>query len=165
MVAVRPDYYDVCEEQKFSVLGMGKAQHKRVQRMEIGDRVLFYVNERMVFAATASIASTYFEDETPIWSSTDPEERFVWRVKIKPEVVLDGNHLVDARLIAPRLEYVKKWAPEQWPLAFQGLLHLIPKADFYLLEEEMRRGKRTPLIALTSQDDPNCVLDELAARA
>lgn len=164
MVAVRPDYYDVCEEQKLSVLGMGKAQRKRAQRMEIGDRVLFYVSERMVFAATASIASTYFEDDTPNWPSMDPEERFAWRVKIKSEVVLDGDHVVDARLIAPRMEYVKKWAPEQWPLAFQGLLHLIPKADFYLLEEEMRRGRETPKVALTSDDHSKCALEDLATR-
>ncbi len=164
MVAVRPEYYDVCEEQKLSLLGMGRAQRKRAQRMEVGDRVLFYVSERMVFAATASIASTYFEDDTPTWPAVDPDERFAWRVKLKPEVVLDRAHMVDARLIAPRMEYVKKWAPEQWPLAFQGLLHLIPKADFYLLEEEMRRGRETPHISLTEGTDPTCVLDELAAK-
>ena len=37
----------------------------RVQRMEVGDRVLFYVMERMVFGATASVAATFVEDPTP----------------------------------------------------------------------------------------------------
>ena len=27
---------------------------------------------------------------------------------------------MDANLIAPRLEYVKRWAPEDWYMAFQG---------------------------------------------
>lgn len=164
MVAVRPEYYDKCVEQSFSLLGMGRAQRKRVQRMEIGDRVMFYVTERLVFAATASVTSTYFEDDTPTWPSLDDRKHFAWRVKIAPVVRLDDRHLLDARLIAPRMEYVKKWPPEQWPLAFQGLLHLIPKADFALLEEEMRRGVETPRVSL-GPNAPTCILDEMATRA
>ena len=148
MVAVRPDYYDVCYEQGFTLLGMGRNQRKRVQRMEVGDRVLFYVMERMVFGATASIAATYVEDPTPLWPSLHPDETFAWRVKIKPDVTLDDDHVIDARLLAPTLEYVKKWAPELWHMAFQGPLHLIPKKDFGLIEDEMRRGRPRPDVDL-----------------
>ena len=164
MVAVRPGYYDKCVEQGFSLLGVGRGQRKRAQRMEIGDRVLFYVVERLVFGATASVASTYFEDHTETWPAIEAGENFGWRVKLKPEVTLDGEHVIDARLIAPRMQYVKKWAPEQWPLAFQGLLHLIPKQDFSLIEDEMRRGCVTPPVSLGSDAGP-CLLDELAAKA
>ena len=86
MVAVRPDFYDACVEQKFTVLGMGRIQRKRVQRMELGDRILFYVTGRMVFGATASVSSTYFEDDTPLWPSTEADEHFAWRVKIQSDV-------------------------------------------------------------------------------
>ena len=68
-------------------------------------------------------------------------------MKTKPDVVPDDDHVLDARFIAPRMEYVKRWAPEDWPLAFQGLLHLIPKRDFQLIEHEMRRGRRRPDVA------------------
>ena len=152
MVAVRPDYYDVCVERNFSELGMGKQQRKRVQRMEIGDRVLFYVTNRMVFGAAATVSGAYFEDPAPLWPSVDPGEVYAWRVKIKPDVVLEEDYEVDARLIAPRMEFVKKWPPEEWPLAFQGLLHLVPKKDFQLIEKEMRRGRRRPEIVF--EPDP-----------
>ncbi len=148
MVAVPPDYYDVCVQKNFSVLGMGKQQRKRVQRMEIGDRVLFYIAERMVFAATATISGPYFEDHSPLWPSPDANESYPWRIRTKPDVALDEERQIDARLIAPRMEFVKKWPPEEWPLAFIGLLHLVPKRDFQLLEAEMRRGRRRPRIAL-----------------
>ncbi|MQF87375.1 MAG: EVE domain-containing protein [SAR202 cluster bacterium] len=144
MVAVHEDYYQVCADRKFSVLGMGKQQRKRVQRMEIGDRVLFYVYESATFCAIASISETYFEDETIVWPITDKEDSYSWHVKINADITLDDAHAIDARLIAPRLEYVKKWAPELWPLAFQGLLHLIPKKDFLLIEHEMYRGVKRP---------------------
>ena len=35
--------------------------------------------------------------------------------------------------------YVKRWAPEDWPLAFQGQVHLLSSADYALVEGEMRR--------------------------
>ena len=166
MVAVAPEYYDACREQGFTLLGMGRTQRKRVQRMEVGDRVLFYVNQRMVFGATASVMSTYFEDEAAVWPSPDPEEKFAWRVRTKPDCVTDDEHAIDARFIAPRMEYVKKWAPEQWPLAFQGLLHLVPKRDFGLIEHEMRRGRPRPVVQLGPPDgDAQCVLEEMAAEA
>ena len=148
MVAVHPDYYDVCVERNFSVLGMGKQQRKRVQRMELGDRVLFYITGRMVFGAAATVSGPYFEDSSQVWPSVDPNETYAWRVHTNPDVVLDREHEIDARLIAPRMEFVKKWPPEEWPLAFQGLLHLVPKKDFQLLEREMRRGRRRPSVVL-----------------
>ena len=152
MVAVRPEYYDACVAQDFAALGLGRQQRKRVQRMELGDRVLFYVVERMVFGATASVSGACFEDQTPLWPSPDPEETFAWRVHTRPDVVVDREHTIDARLIAPRMEYVKKWAPEEWPLAFQGLLHLVPKRDFQIIEAEMRKGRRRPEVSL--EPDP-----------
>jgi hypothetical protein len=162
MVAVRPGYYDACVEQKFSVLGMGRQQRKRVQRMELGDRILFYVMEKLVFGAAASVSGTYFEDDTPLWPSVAADENFAWRVQTKPDVVLGDAHMIDARFIAPRMEYVKKWAPEDWPLAFQGLLHLIPKRDFQLIEDEMRRGRVKPRVELVP--DPRHGPDAREAR-
>ena len=52
----------------------------------------------------------------------------------------DEVDFLDARQIGPRMEYVKKWTPERWPLAFHStLLHLIPRKDFSLIEEEMKK--------------------------
>ena len=44
--------------------------------------------------------------------------------------------------LGPRLEYVKRWPPESWHLAFFETLHLIPQRDFRLLEGEMKRVLR-----------------------
>ena len=50
-----------------------------------------------------------------------------------------NDQFMDANLLAPRLEYVKRWNPEDWYMAFQGNLHLLPKNDFVLIEEEMKK--------------------------
>ena len=62
-----------------------------------------------------------------------------WRVQIRSDVVLNWYEYLDARQIAPRMLYVKRWAPEDWPLAFQGQIHLLSSQDFALIESEMRR--------------------------
>ncbi|MBM3940350.1 MAG: EVE domain-containing protein [SAR202 cluster bacterium] len=166
MVAIRPEYYEVARKQGFTLLGMGRAQKKRVQRMEIGDRVLFYVSDAMRFAATATVASEFFEDETLTWPSLEQGETFPWRVKLTPNVVLDERRQLDARIIGPRMEYVRKWTPERWPLAFVGPLHLIPKRDFQFIEFEMQRRHRPASSGLPRyepRDDYNCVLESMAA--
>ena len=102
--------------------------------MSSGDRVLFYVSAIRRFAATATVASSYFPEEPPVWER-EGGASWPYRVKISPEVVLDDAQCIDANLLAPRLEYVKRWPPENWHMAFQGNLHLLPKSDFLLVEE------------------------------
>jgi len=161
MVNVNPEYYQATRDRHFDVLGMGKVQKKRVQRMEVGDRVLYYVSDWQVFAATATIDSTYFEDHQRVWESFDPQEEFPWRVRLRSNVALKEKEHVDARLVAPRMQYVRKWVPEQWPLAFLGALHLVPKEDFFMLEDEMRKRTLRPRVEVEFRDDARCALDSL----
>ena len=130
--------FRITQERGFSVMGL-KAQHRRkVQRISEGDRILMYVTHIRNFVATATATSNYFEAEDSIWES-EGKAGFPYRVNIRPEIVLPDEQFMDANLIAPRLEYVKRWAPEDWYMAFQGNLHLLPKSDFLLIEEEMKK--------------------------
>lgn len=163
MVVVSPEYFEASRSRNFDVLGMGKAQKKRVQRMEVGDRVLFYVSVERLFTATATINSTYFEDHEPVWPASNLHEDYPWRVKLRPSVVPKENEYIDARLIAPRMQYVRKWTPEDWPMAFFDPLHLVPKLDFAMLEDEMRKHRRNPAMKVELDPDSNCALDRLPA--
>ena len=122
----------------FSVVGL-KAQHRRkVQRISDGDRIMMYVTHIRRFVATATATSDYFESDDTIWEK-EGKAGFPYRVKIRPDIVLPDEQFMNANQIAPRLEYVKRWNPEDWYMAFQGNLHLLPKSDFLLIEEEMKK--------------------------
>ena len=108
--------------------------------IENGDRVLFYVSHDRHFTATATATSSYVETEDSVWEKEGSAE-WPYQIKIKPEIVLDDHQYMDANMIAPRLDYVKRWPPENWYMAFQGNLHLLPKSDFLLIEEEMKKLK------------------------
>ena len=150
MIVSNAQNFRITQDLGFTVQGLKLQQKRKLQRVGSGDRVLFYVSGIRRFTATATVTSSYFQEETPIW---DPEgcDSWPYRIQIKPEIALDDAQYIDANLLAPRLEYVKRWPPENWYMAFQGNLHLLPKSDFILIEEEMKKlrfGKdyiRSPL--------------------
>lgn len=138
MIVSNAENFRKTQDLGFTVQGLKFQQRRKLQRVGSGDRVLFYVSGIRRFAATATVTSSYFQEETHIW---DPEGGDTWpyRIQIKPEISLDDVQYMDANMLAPRLEYVKRWPPENWYMAFQGNLHLLPKSDFMLIEEEMKK--------------------------
>jgi hypothetical protein len=141
MIAIEPENFERSRRQGLSVLGLRARHRKKAERMLPGDRVLFYLTTSQAFAATATVVSSFFEDHTPIWLNQEsgPDD-MPWRVRIRPNLVLDRADSLDAHQIAPRLMYLKRWPPEQWPLAFQGQVHLLSAQDFRLIEHEMERA-------------------------
>ena len=139
MLVGSPQNFWITREHAFTIQGVETRHRRKARRMQPGDRILYYLTGVRRFAATATITSAYREDHTPIWEGEKPREDYPLRVSIKPEVVLEEEEWLDARELGPTLEYVRKWPPESWPLAFQGNMHLLSQRDFHLLEEEMRR--------------------------
>jgi hypothetical protein len=142
MIVGSPENFRKTRDHGFSAQGVKARHRKRVETMRPGDRLLYYVTGRMVFAATATVTSPVYEDHTVIWRSVRREEDYPWRVRIRADVVLEEAEWVPAKELAYRLEYVRKWAPETWTLAFQGHLHQLAQKDFKLVEDELRRVER-----------------------
>ena len=150
MVADSLENFRITRDLEFAMQGMATRQRRKAQRMESGDRLLFYITGIQMFGATATVTSKCFEDHKAVWKSEGKADDFPWRVNIKAEVILDEDKLLDAMEIGPRMEYIRHWPPEFWPLAFQGNLHILPKNDFEFLEREMKRaaGQRLPALAI-----------------
>ncbi len=131
--------YEVTRQRGFAVQGVDSRNRRKAIRMASDDRLIYYLADRRAFAATSTVTSGHFESHERIWQHHRSREDFPHRVNARPDLVLDEDLWLDARQIGPTLEYVKKWAPEDWPLAFIGMLHIIPQRDFTYLEDEMRR--------------------------
>ncbi len=142
MIVSSPENLRKTREQGFSIQGLKSRHKRRVEAMRSGDRVLYYVTGRMSFAATSTITSPMYEDHTPIWRTARREEDYPWRVHIRPDLILDEPDWVPAKELAYRLDYVRKWPPEHWTLAFQGHVHQLPHNDFKLIEDELARTAR-----------------------
>jgi hypothetical protein len=141
MVVLSPENFAITSQQNFSFQGLKGQQGRKVQRVGPGDRVLFYLSHRRCFTATATVTSQCVEAHGLPWH-VEGNTEWGYKFDIQPDCVLAVDDYMEARHIAPRLDYVKKWLPEEWFLAFQGNLHLLPKKDFQLLEDEMRKVHR-----------------------
>ena len=145
MLTISEENLEVTRRRHWKQQGFTTRQRKKVDRMQSGDRILFYVKGPRHFSATATVTSSSFEESTLVWREDGTDETFPYRVSIRPSVVLPKTRGLEAYHIAPRLEYLKRWPSERWPLAFFPELHLLPRKDFELLEQEMRRaqGRKT----------------------
>ena len=141
MVVTSPENFQITRRQGFKVHGLKSYHQRKVQRIEPGDRILYYIGGQRYFAATATVTSRYFEERSSPRNKEGVGE-FPLKVRIQPEIVLDEKDFMDARQLAPRLDYVRRWSPEDWYIAFaQSNLHLLPKKDFSLVEHEMKKVK------------------------
>ena len=138
MITCNEENFKITQGLQFASQGL-KSQHRRkVQRVEVGDRVLFYVTGIRRFTATAPVTASYEDDSESPWQK-EGNTGWPYRIGIKPEFVLDESQYIQAGLLAHRLDYVRRWPPENWYMAFQGNLHLLPKNDFFIIEEEMKK--------------------------
>lgn len=133
MIVTSPDNFARTRERGFTVQGIKSRHRKKAEKMQAGDRVLYYLTGVQSFAGTATITGLYYEDHEPIWQSK-PGEDYPWRFPIEADTVLEADQYVPAGELLPALEWVKKWPPEHWHLAFQGNVHILPAADFATIE-------------------------------
>ncbi len=140
LITLSPENYAITRDQHFSLLGLRSRHRKKAERVALGDRVLYYVLTHRIFPATATVTSAYFEDRHPTWINPErKDDPFPYRVHTQPNLVLEAGEGLDAEALAPRLLYLKRWAPEMWYLALQGDVHLLSAQDFMLIEREMQR--------------------------
>ena len=142
MIVSSPDNFRKTRELGYTIQGLKSRHRRRVETMRVGDRLLYYVTGRMAFAATVTVASPMYEDHTPLWRSARRDEDYPWRVHIRPDIILDDVDWIPAKELAYRLDYVRKWPPEHWTLAFQGHIHALPRNDFAIVEDEVARSSR-----------------------
>ncbi|MQF64556.1 EVE domain-containing protein [SAR202 cluster bacterium AC-409-J13_OGT_754m] len=145
IVVKTPENFSILKKRKFDMVGLTSHHRKKVQRMEPDDRVLIYISHKRCFAASTIVTSSMVEDSSPMWQPQGSSQ-LPFRVGIKPDIILAENQFIEAQHIAPRMDYIKRWTPELWHLAFQDTVHLISKADFYLIEHEMLRSKTSQTV-------------------
>jgi hypothetical protein len=149
MLVSGADNFEVSRAMGFVVAGMKERHRRKAERVQPGDRVLFYLTGIQSFGGTATVTDTYFEDRgNRIWESKKAGEYpYPWRFPIKPDVALEREQFVKAESLLPQLEWVKKWPPSHWQLAFQGNVHVLSDADFAVIENAIKAAAKTKVAA------------------
>ncbi len=147
MIVTSADNYERTRKLRFTVQGIKSRHRRKAERMAPGDRVCWYLTGTQGFAATATIASPYFEGSEPIWVSEKTGDTYPWRFKIKKDHALDADHAVAATSLLPQLRFVKRWPSEHWRLAFQGNVHELEEHDFSVIEDAVIASERSKRVA------------------
>jgi len=138
IVVTSPENWGKTAERGWTLLGLKSSRRKLANAFKPGDRVVAYYTGVKQFGAVLRVTSPCFEDHERIWGSANkPNEDYPYRVQTEPEVVLKPGALLDAKALAARMSYTKKWPEANWTLAFQGNIHAIPEGDFELIRTEM----------------------------
>ncbi|MEC9140143.1 MAG: EVE domain-containing protein [Chloroflexota bacterium] len=167
MLSITEENFNVTRTQGYKIQGFGHRQRRKTDRMVKGDRLLYYVKGLRVFPVAATIISTVFEDEKPLWISSQLNEQYKYRVRMRAEFILRPDQYLQANQIGPRMDYIRRWPPELWHHAFWEELHLLPRKDFELIEDEMRKvlrsqrfPKSAPVPSVVQEIDFNETLEQ-----
>jgi hypothetical protein len=151
MLVSGADNFEVSRAMGFTVAGMKERHRKKAERVQPGDRVLFYLTGIQKFGGTATVTDTYYEDRgNRIWDTKKAGEYpYPWRFAIKPDLVLLPEQFVKAETLLPELAWVKKWPASHWQLAFQGNVHVLSDEDFQTIENAIKAsaGAKMPVPA------------------
>ena len=138
ILVTHPDNFKVMKAKNIAAM---KAKRKSyAQKVEVGDKVVFYLTKIGKFGGVAEFKSKFREDKSKIFTEEKPGEIHPWRFDVKFEVALDETKYVPSENFKEKLRYLKKWPAKYWKLGFQGNVHEIPKEDYEALVTAMKRG-------------------------
>jgi hypothetical protein len=140
-----PENLAATAERDFSLIGLKEGRRPSAERIEPGDRIVFYVTSAMAFAGSVRVTGELYEDRTHVWPGKPGRvDDYPWRFPTEPELILPEAGWVGAEELAGELEHVRKWPPEHWRLAFQGQIRPVSAADAEILLARMRAAAEVP---------------------
>jgi hypothetical protein len=146
LIVSSPQNYQITCELGFAVQGIKSRHRSRASQMREGDRLLWYLTGMQVFAATATVRGSVFEERTGVWVSLGKPDDYPWRVPLSADVVLESERGVPVQEVRKELEYLRKWPEKHWRLGFQGMLHRWPEEDFRRVEGALRGRGEAPAV-------------------
>lgn len=136
-----PENLAATRERGFGVIGLKERNRVQAERIEPGDRIVFYATRVMAFAGSVLVTGSMYEDRKKIWPGKPGKvDAYPWRFETGPEEILpeDPEAWVPAETLVDDLEHIGRWPREHWKLAFQGQIREVSEHDAALLLDRLR---------------------------
>ena len=127
--------FNISKKRSFDLLGFSKKDNKLTNKINTNDNVLFYISDIKSFVGSSVVNSKKFFDKKKIWDLEEDDVKFPYRVKLKSTKILPEKKFMSGYDVAPSLSYLKKWAPEDWYLAFLAPVHIISHNDYQIISK------------------------------
>jgi len=127
--------FNISKKRSFDLLGFSKKDNKLTNKINTNDNVLFYISDIKSFVGSSVVNSKKFFDKKKIWDLEENDVKFPYRVKLKSTKILPEKKFMSGYDVAPSLSYLKRWAPEDWYLAFLAPVHIISHNDYEIISK------------------------------
>lgn len=131
------DNFETSRARGFDIAGMKSRHRKKAERVQAGDRVIYYLTIVKSVGGLAEATGAFFEDCEPIWESNKPGEVYPYRFPIKLRTARAPGDYLPMEDLVHSLEYPKRWPPQHWTLAFQGNVHVLSDEDYQKIAEAL----------------------------
>ena len=136
LLVTHPDNFEIMKAK--NIAAMKAKRRSFAQKVQVGDKVVFYLTKIGKFGGVAEFKSKFREEKSKIFPEEKENEVHPWRFDVKFEVKLYEDGYVPAEEFKDKLKYLKKWPSKYWKLGFQGNVHEIPKEDWEILVSALR---------------------------
>lgn len=135
-----PENFEVLRKRNFDVTAFKSSRKKQSGEMQPGDRIVFYLTQRVLFGGVVEVTGEAFEDHSDIGLESEgkPDEDFPYRIKTKPVVVAEPGNEIDVRDITDLLDKTRNFGPKKLGMCFRGNLHKISDGDLEVIEGLLR---------------------------
>ena len=127
--------FNISKKRSFDLLGFSKKDNKLTNKINTNDHILFYISDIKSFVGSSVVNSKKFFDKKKIWDLEEDDVKFPYRVKLKSTKILPEKKFMSGYDVAPSLSYLKRWAPEDWYLAFLAPVHIISHNDYEIISK------------------------------
>lgn len=131
-------HFEEDRKANFPITGYKEGLERLCSKVEVGDKLVYYVTKTHSFGAICTVISPLYIDSTPHWSGT---EKWPCRFSLNPVLALPKDRMLDVVPLLPSLSFItqKQKQSGKWGTAFMGSLRKIRQQDFELVEQEMRK--------------------------
>ena len=133
-----PENFETSRARGFDIAGMKSRHRKKAERVQPGDRVIYYMVGVKSDGGISEVTGTYYESDDHIWTSSKEGEEYPFRFPVKPLYIRDKDDYIPMVDLVPILEYPKRWPVANWTLAFQGNVHVLNDSDYKIIEDAVR---------------------------
>lgn len=140
LINLSSENFKISQERSFDIMGFSKKDNKLTNKIDKNDNVIFYVSELRSFVGLAKVNSKKYYETKKIWNISNSDEILPYRVKLSTPKILSEKKFVNAYDVSPSLSYVKKWAPEDWYLAFITPVHVISQNDYSIISNDIENN-------------------------
>lgn len=136
LLVTHPANFEIMKAKNIAAM---KAKRKSfADRVERGDKVVFYLTKIGKFGGAAVFSSKFKFQNSKLFIEEKPGETHPWRFDVEFEVKLDEKDYVPSENFKDKLKYLKKWPAKYWKLGFQGNVHEIPREDYETLVSALK---------------------------